>query len=95
MKAILSYSVGHPRHLVLAEAAEPFAGPGQVVIKVHACGVNYPDALIIADQYQYRPERPFSPGAEVAGELVALGPDVSNLTVGDSRRRHAQMGRHG
>ncbi len=53
------------------------------MIDVHACGVNYPDALIIADQYQYRPERPFSPGAEVAGEIVAIGADVPHLAVGD------------
>ena len=83
MKAIVSRSAGGPHDLVFADMPAPSAGPGQVVIKVHACGVNYPDALIIADQYQYRPERPFSPGAEVAGEIVALGPDVQQLAVGD------------
>ena len=83
MKAIISHSAGGPSDLILADMPEPSAGSGQVVIRVHACGVNYPDALIIADQYQYKPERPFSPGAEVAGEIIALGPEVQGLAIGD------------
>ncbi|HKX22432.1 MAG TPA: NADPH:quinone oxidoreductase family protein [Rhizorhapis sp.] len=83
MKAVLSLLAGGPQDLIIGEAPDPSPGAGQVVIKVHACGVNYPDALIIADQYQYKPERPFSPGAEVAGEIIALGPDVSNFAIGD------------
>jgi NADPH2:quinone reductase len=50
---------------------------------VRACGVNYPDTLIIEDKYQFRPERPFSPGGEVSGEIDAVGEGVEGLAVGD------------
>ena len=59
------------------------AGPGEVVVDVHACGVNFPDALIIADRYQLRPPRPFAPGGEVAGVVSATGPDVTHVRPGD------------
>ncbi|WP_333605278.1 NADPH:quinone oxidoreductase family protein [Novosphingobium sp.] len=83
MKALLSVAAGGPDNLVIGDAPEPIAGAGQVVIKVRACGVNYPDALIISDQYQYKPQRPFSPGAEVAGEVVEVGSGVADLVIGD------------
>jgi len=54
-----------------------------VVVRVRACGINYPDVLIIADRYQYRPERPFSPGAEIAGEIESIGDGVTGLKPGD------------
>ena len=54
-----------------------------MVIAVKACGVNYPDLLIIEDRYQYKPERPFSPGGEVAGLVEAVGSGVTSLKVGD------------
>jgi NADPH2:quinone reductase len=54
-----------------------------VLIAVEACGVNYPDVLIIQDLYQFRPERPFSPGCEVVGRVLAVGPGVSEVKTGD------------
>ena len=67
MKALLSKTPGGPETLALDEVAAAEAGPGQVVIDVKAIGVNFPDTLIIRDMYQFKPERPFSPGGEVSG----------------------------
>jgi NADPH:quinone reductase len=61
----------------------PRPGPQQVLIEVHAAGVNFPDTLIIEGKYQYKPEFPFSPGGEVAGIVRAVGSEVSGLTPGD------------
>ncbi len=83
MRAVLSRDVGGPDTLALEEVADPVAKPGEVVIRVRACGVNFPDTLIIEDRYQFKPERPFSPGGEVAGEVESLGEGVTTLKVGD------------
>ncbi len=83
MKAILSKAPGGPDTLVLEEAPEPEAGPGQLVIDVRAVGVNFPDTLIIADRYQFRPPRPFSPGGECAGVVRAVGEGVEGFKPGD------------
>jgi NADPH2:quinone reductase len=82
MKAVLSKVVGGPETLVLEELPDPVAGPGQVVLEVKACGVNYPDVLIIEDKYQFKPERPFAPGGEVSGVVTAVGEGVTTLKVG-------------
>jgi NADPH2:quinone reductase len=82
MKALLSKTVGGPETLVLEDVASPEAKPGQVVLTVRACGVNFPDSLIIEDRYQFKPERPFAPGGEVAGTIKAIGEGVTGLTVG-------------
>src|ERR1700678_4362316 len=83
MKALLSKQAGGPETLVLEDIAEPLAGPGQVRVAVRACGVNFPDLLIIQDLYQYKPPRPFAPGAEVAGVVDAVGEGVEHVRVGD------------
>ena len=83
MKALLSLQAGGPDSLVLQDLPEPVAGPGDVVVDVHACGVNFPDALIIADRYQLKPPRPFAPGGEVAGVVRACGPGVHGVRVGE------------
>jgi len=83
MKAILSIAPGGPETLVLEEVADPVPGAGEVVLDVKACGVNYPDNLIIQDLYQYKPERPFSPGGEVSGVISAIGEGVTGLRAGD------------
>ncbi len=82
MKIVLSRAPGPPESLTLEDVPDPSPGPGQVVIAVKACGVNFPDALIIEDRYQVRPERPFAPGAEVAGVVESLGAGVTGLAVG-------------
>jgi NADPH:quinone reductase len=83
MKALMSKHPGGPETLALEEVAEPIAGAGEVRIAVHVCGVNYPDLLIIQDLYQYKPPRPFAPGAEVAGVVDAVGEGVRNVRIGD------------
>jgi NADPH2:quinone reductase len=83
MKALLSKHAGGPETLMLEDIAEPDAGPGQVRIAVRVCGVNFPDLLIIQDLYQYKPPRPFAPGAEVAGVVDAVGEGVENVRPGD------------
>jgi NADPH2:quinone reductase len=69
--------------LVLEEVEEPKPESGQVILDVEACAVNFPDVLMIQDMYQFKPPLPFSPGAEVAGTVSAVGDGVSELTVGD------------
>ncbi|WP_171241247.1 NADPH:quinone oxidoreductase family protein [Ruegeria sp. HKCCA5491] len=83
MKAMLSTATGGPETLELTELPDPTPGKGQVVIRVHAAGLNFPDTLMIRDLYQIKPPRPFAPGGEIAGEVVALGEGVSDLAVGD------------
>jgi NADPH2:quinone reductase len=83
MKALLSKHPGGPETLVLEDIPDPVPGAGQVRIAVRACGVNFPDMLIIQDLYQYKPPRPFSPGAEVAGVVDAVGEGVTRVRAGD------------
>jgi NADPH:quinone reductase-like Zn-dependent oxidoreductase len=83
MRALLSKAPGGPETLELAEAADPVAGKGQVVVAVRACAINYPDVLIIEDKYQFKPERPFAPGGEIAGVIESIGEGVSGWSPGD------------
>lgn len=83
MKALLSTATGGPETLTLGELPDPVAGPGQVVIAVKACSINFPDTLMIVDKYQFRPERPFAPGGEVAGVVDSVGEGVTGFAVGD------------
>jgi NADPH2:quinone reductase len=83
MRAVLSRVAGGPDSLVIENVPDPRPGPGEVVVDVRACGVNYPDALIIEDRYQFKPRRPFSPGGEIAGVVSELGRNVATCKVGD------------
>jgi NADPH2:quinone reductase len=74
---------GPPESLVLEDVDDPKPGPGQAVLDVEACAVNFPDVLMIQDMYQFKPPLPFSPGAEVAGIVSALGEGVDSLSIGD------------
>ncbi len=83
MKAVLCKTYGPPESL-LVEDVEPLKpGRGQVVIGVKACGVNFPDTLIIQGKYQFKPPMPFSPGSEVAGVVKEIGAGVEHVKVGD------------
>jgi NADPH:quinone reductase len=83
MKAMLCKQFGPPESLVLEEVAALKADKDKVVIDVKACGVNFPDTLIIQNKYQFKPELPFSPGGEVAGVVKQIGEGVTNVKVGD------------
>ncbi len=83
MKAIVCHELSGPAALRLEEVPEPRPGPGQVRIRVRACGVNFADSLISRGQYQVQPQPPFSPGFEVAGEVLERGPEVQGIAVGD------------
>ncbi|MBE0550087.1 MAG: NADPH:quinone oxidoreductase family protein [Rubrivivax sp.] len=83
MRAVLCKAYGPPESLVVEERPTPAPGPGQARVAVHACGVNFPDTLIIQGNYQFKPELPFSPGGEVAGVIQALGEGVTGFAVGD------------
>jgi NADPH2:quinone reductase len=83
MKALLSKAVGGPETLVLEDLPSPIAKPGFAVVQVKACGVNYPDVLIIEDKYQFKPPRPFAPGAEISGIVTAVGDGVTSVKPGD------------
>ncbi|MFL6580197.1 MAG: NADPH:quinone oxidoreductase family protein [Burkholderiales bacterium] len=83
MKAVLCKEWGLPGKLVVEDVPSPTPGSGQVVISVKACGVNFPDTLIIQGKYQFKPEMPFSPGGEVAGLVKQTGEGVTRVKVGD------------
>lgn len=83
MRALLSDHAGGPETLRLADVEEPTAGPGDLRVRVRACAINFPDALIIEDKYQLRPERPFAPGSEIAGEVIEAGEEVRGWSAGD------------
>ncbi len=83
MKALLSHEPGGPETLRLTELSDRVPGPGELLVRVRAAAVNYPDVLIIEDKYQFKPPRPFAPGGEIAGEVEAVGEGVSGWKPGD------------
>lgn len=83
MRAIVCHELTGPAALRLEELAEPCPGPGQVRIRVRACGVNFADSLITRGQYQKQPQLPFSPGFEISGEVLDLGAGVKGIARGD------------
>jgi NADPH2:quinone reductase len=83
MKALLCTRAGDPSDLTVADIAEPAAGPGEAVVTVAAASLNFFDLLIIAGKYQFKPEFPFSPGAEFAGVVENVGRAVTEFAPGD------------
>ena len=83
MKALLSIAAGGPETLVMRDMPDPVPGPGEAVVRIRACGVNFPDVLMIEDRYQFKPDRPYAPGGEVSGVVAAVGEGVTNVTPGD------------
>jgi len=92
MQALLSHAPGGPDTLRLAEVPLPTPKPGEVRIAIRACGVNFPDALIIEDKYQLRPPRPFAPGFEISGVIDAVGAGVTDWRIGDRVIAHCTYG---
>ena len=82
MRAILCKELGPADKLVIEDVPSPQVSGDGVKVKVKAAGLNFPDTLIIEGKYQIKPELPFSPGGEMAGEIIEVGPDVKNLKPG-------------
>jgi NADPH2:quinone reductase len=83
VRAVVCNELGRPSVLRVEERPDAEPGPGQVAVAVEAAGVNFVDGLFVAGQYQMKPSLPFVPGSEVAGHVVAVGPDVSDPVIGD------------
>ena len=83
MKALLCKAFGPAETLVLEEVASPEPKKNEVLLDVHAAGVNFPDTLIIEGKYQFKPPFPFAPGGEAAGVVAAVGEKVSHVKPGD------------
>jgi NADPH:quinone reductase-like Zn-dependent oxidoreductase len=76
MRAVVCRTYGPPEHLFVDDVAEPTPGPGQLVVRVHAAAVNFPDVLLIEGKYQVKVPVPFTPGSEAAGEVVTADAGV-------------------
>jgi len=83
MKAIVCTSYGAPEQLALAEVSDPVAGPGDLLVKVRASSINFPDSLTIAGRYQVKHALPFIPGSEASGVVEAVGSEVRGFAPGD------------
>ncbi len=84
MKAMVCEAFGGPEVLALREVPDPPPpGPGEIAVRIRARGVQYVDVLMLAGKYQFRPEPPFIPGGEAAGEVIAVGPGVTTFRPGD------------
>lgn len=83
MKAVLCKTLGPARDLVLEDATSPVPKKNEILLDVHAAGVNFPDTLIIEGKYQFQPPLPFSPGGEAAGVISAMGEKAGSFKVGD------------
>ncbi|WP_372424215.1 NADPH:quinone oxidoreductase family protein [Salinarimonas chemoclinalis] len=82
MRAVLCERLGPPETLTLVEIPVPEPGPGEVLLRVRAVGLNFFDTLLVQGRYQVRPDLPFSPGGELCGEIAALGAGVSGWSLG-------------
>ena len=83
MKALICNEFGSTKNLTLEEVTSPEPGAGQVLIDVHAAGINFPDVLTVQGKYQFKPSLPFTPGIEVSGVIKKVGKDVKMRKVGD------------
>jgi NADPH2:quinone reductase len=83
MKALVCKAFGSTDALVVEDLDDPVPSHGEVVVDIHAAGINFPDILVIAGQYQLKTPPPFIPGNEAAGVVTAIGDGVSRFAVGD------------
>jgi NADPH:quinone reductase len=83
MRALVCTAYGPPESLVIEQRADPAPGPGEVLVDIRAAGINFPDVLMIAGQYQVKTPPPFVPGGEAAGVVAAVGENVERLSPGD------------
>src|SRR5260370_15023069 len=94
MKAVVCETFGGPEVLALREVPDPpAAGSGELQVRIQARGVQYVDVLMLAGKYQFRPEPPFIPGSEGAGEVIAVGPGVAGFKPRDRVMSRHPLGR--
>jgi len=84
MRAVLCHAHGEPESLSLETIPDPRPTAGEVLVDIHATGVNFPDCLMIQGKYQSQPQMPFSPGGEIAGRIREIGANVTGWNVGDA-----------
>src|SRR5665213_4536029 len=82
-KAVVCRELGPPESLRLETFASAPLAPGQVRVAIHAAGINFPDILMAAGEYQLKPPLPFTPGVEAAGEVIEVAGDLAGVAVGD------------
>ncbi len=93
MKAVVCEAFGGPEVLAVREVPDPPPpGPGELQVRIRARGVQYVDVLMLAGKYQFRPDPPFIPGGEAAGEVAALGPGVGGFRIGDRVMSRHRLG---
>lgn len=83
MRAVVCSAFGEPESLEVRHIDSAECGPGQVRVHIWAAGLNYVDALFVQGRYQIRPQLPFVPGSELAGEITEVGAEVEGWAVGD------------
>lgn len=92
MKAIVCNSFGPIQDIEYKEINEPIIEENSVIIDVKSIGVNFPDGLLVQGKYQLKPETPFTPGMEVAGNIIKIGSNISKFKVGDKVAALSQLG---
>ena len=93
MRAVICEAFGGPEVLAVREVPDPpWPGPGELQVRIQARGVQYVDVLMLAGKYQFRPEPPFIPGSEGAGEVVAVGSGVIGFKIGDRVMSRHRLG---
>jgi NADPH2:quinone reductase len=93
VKAVVCEAFGGPEVLAMRELPDPPPpGPGELQVRIKARGVQYVDVLMLAGKYQFRPDPPFVPGSEGAGEVVAVGTDVAGFKPGDRVMSRQRLG---
>ena len=83
MKAIVCNNFGPIQDIEYKDVKKPIIQDKSVIINVKSVGVNFPDGLLVQGKYQLKPETPFIPGMEVAGEIITVGSSVKNFQIGD------------
>lgn len=92
MRAVLCKAFGEPEDLVVEDVAPPALREGAARVAVHAAGVNFGDTLMVAGKYQEKPPFPFTPGFEIAGEVIETAPGVTTVKAGDRVMGTAEFG---
>jgi len=82
MKAVICTAWGEPEQLQVQEIDNPLAGAGELIVEVKAAAANFPDLLVVRNQYQAQPVLPYTPGRELAGVVIGRGAGVEGFAIG-------------